>query len=112
MAVLLVFCFKSQFYTLIGKELEFELFSHASHLVSSSLGAVGLGSYPASIHLFILPPLNRWISSVEEKCEAYGEPSFRKALTVFQFSMSILLIVGTLTVTRQLRYINGLDLGF
>jgi len=36
----------------------------------------------------------------------------RRALVVFQFFISIALIVGTLTVLKQLRYFAGADLGF
>lgn len=111
-AVLLVILFKPQFYTLIGKELEFELFSRASHFGLIFLGAVGLGVlsgiYP-SLYLTAFKPVDILSG---RKVRGVRGASFRKALTVFQFSMSILLIVGTLTVTRQLRYINGLDLGF
>ncbi|MEH6304595.1 FtsX-like permease family protein [Olivibacter sp. CPCC 100613] len=43
-----------------------------------------------------------------------GENTFslRKALVVFQFSISIILIVGTLIVFRQLQYIQNKSLGF
>jgi putative ABC transport system permease protein len=36
----------------------------------------------------------------------------RKSLVVFQFTISILLIVGTLVVARQLNYMRSQDLGF
>jgi putative ABC transport system permease protein len=38
--------------------------------------------------------------------------SFRKALVVFQFSISIILIVATIVVYKQLQYIQDKDLGF
>jgi putative ABC transport system permease protein len=38
--------------------------------------------------------------------------SFRKVLVVFQFSISIMLIVATIVVYRQLQYIQDKDLGF
>lgn len=38
--------------------------------------------------------------------------SLRKALVVFQFTVSIVLIAGTIIVYRQLAYINRRDLGF
>jgi len=38
--------------------------------------------------------------------------SFRKILVVLQFSISIVLIVATIVVFRQLRYIQDKDLGF
>ncbi len=37
---------------------------------------------------------------------------FRKALIVFQFAVSIMLIIGTLTVTSQIRFTRNRDLGF
>jgi putative ABC transport system permease protein len=38
--------------------------------------------------------------------------SLRKALVVFQFTVSIVLIAGTIIVYRQLTYVNHRDLGF
>jgi putative ABC transport system permease protein len=37
--------------------------------------------------------------------------TFRKVLVLFQFSISILLIITTLGVSRQLKFIRGMDLG-
>jgi putative ABC transport system permease protein len=37
--------------------------------------------------------------------------NFRKIMVVFQFAISIILIVGTMTVYRQLRYMQNKDLG-
>ncbi|WP_114936940.1 ABC transporter permease [Mucilaginibacter endophyticus] len=41
-----------------------------------------------------------------------GGVSFRKVLVVLQFSISIILIVATTVVYRQLQYIQNTDLGF
>ena len=41
-----------------------------------------------------------------------GGASLRQSLIVFQFAASVLLIIGTLTVYRQLRYMQEQDLGF
>ena len=41
-----------------------------------------------------------------------GGVSFRKVLVVLQFSISIILIVATTVVYRQLQYIQKIDLGF
>ena len=40
-----------------------------------------------------------------------GATFFRKGLVVFQFSLSILLIIGTLTVYRQINYIMNKNVG-
>ena len=37
---------------------------------------------------------------------------FRKALIVFQFAVSVMLIIGTLTITSQIRFAQNKDLGF
>ena len=37
---------------------------------------------------------------------------FRKALIVFQFAVSVILIIGTLTITSQIRFTRNKDLGF
>jgi putative ABC transport system permease protein len=41
-----------------------------------------------------------------------GSISFRKVLVVFQFTLSIALIAGTIIVYSQLKYLNRHDLGF
>ncbi|OQP68375.1 ABC transporter permease [Niastella populi] len=41
-----------------------------------------------------------------------GNISFRKALVVFQFTLSIALIAGTIIVYNQLHFLNSHDLGF
>src|SRR6202035_2346923 len=38
--------------------------------------------------------------------------ALRNTLVVFQFSVSLFLIIGTLMVYRQLKYIHDKDLGF
>jgi len=37
---------------------------------------------------------------------------FRKVLIVFQFSVSVILLIGTLTITSQVRFARNKDLGF
>jgi len=39
-----------------------------------------------------------------------GGSAFRRVLVVFQFTLSIILLVGTLTVHKQLRFIRQADL--
>ena len=43
---------------------------------------------------------------------AAANPLLRKALVVFQFSLSVFLIAGTAVISRQLSYMMKLDLGF
>ena len=53
------------------------------------------------------------IAVLKGKFNPSGEGiSFRKALVVFQFTLSIALIAGTIIVYSQLKYLNRHDLGF
>jgi len=72
--------------------------------------ATGLlaGSYPALILSSFRPAavLKGTLRS------AGSNPLLRKALVVFQFSLSVFLIAGTAVISRQLSYMMKLDLGF
>lgn len=66
------------------------------------------GSYPALY-------MSRFVAAKVLKGEgdqALGGGRVRNGLVILQFSISVFLIVGTLTVFQQLRYIQGKDLGY
>jgi putative ABC transport system permease protein len=66
------------------------------------------GSYPA-FYLSSLKPLDI-IKGVINKNP--GNAGFRRVLVIFQFTLSILLIICTLIVKTQLKYIQNKNLGF
>lgn len=66
------------------------------------------GSYPA-FYLSSLNPLDI-IKGVINKNP--GNAAFRRVLVIFQFTLSILLIICTLIVVLQLKYIQNKNLGF
>ncbi len=71
------------------------------------IGVVG-GRYPA----FYLSGFNP-VSVLKGKLAAKGGNAvFRKALVVVQFSISIFMLISTLVVFDQLRFMRNKDLGF
>ncbi|WP_394345172.1 FtsX-like permease family protein [Flavisolibacter ginsenosidimutans] len=71
---------------------------------------VGLlaGSYPALLLSSFSP-----IESLKGKLKrGKGGAFFRKALVVFQFGISVLLIISVVVIMNQMRYIHNADLGF
>ena len=81
-------------------------------LVCLGGGACGIGLlsglYPA-FYLSAFPPL---VNIKGEITRGKKGAFFRKALIVLQFSVSVILLVGTLTVTNQIRFTRDKDLGF
>ena len=78
--------------------------------IAATILAIGFlaGIYPALLLSSFSP-----IESLKGKLRA-GKNSvfFRKALVVFQFSISVLLIIGITVISSQLSYVRHKDLGF
>jgi putative ABC transport system permease protein len=96
------------FNSLTGKHIVLNLTSPVGWLYMIGLIAVvGLlsGSYPA----FTLPRVQ--MSQAKSSSRRSGGKMFRQGLVVFQFGVSILLIVGTIAVYRQINFIMSKNLG-
>ena len=110
-ASLIVFLFKQEFFNLIGGKIEIFLLNNIVYIFLLLAGTVliGLisGFYPA-FHLSAFKP----VEVIQgQRTKGVKGALLRKILIGFQFTMSIILIFGTITVNRQLNYINSMDLG-
>ena len=100
------------FNTLSGKQLTSAWRNNPTLL----LGFIGLalvtgifsGIYPA-LFLSSFQPIRILKGTMSS---SGANPLFRKALVIFQFSLSVFLIIGTLVISRQLSYMRNIDLGF
>jgi len=99
------------FNSLIGKHVALPVESLSFWLSISTLllitGFVA-GSYPA-LFLSSLNPVKVLKGALKFSPNAL---LFRKGLVVFQFVLSIVLIIGTIIISRQVRYIQTKNLGF
>lgn len=101
------------FSDMVGRKLDFRLMFIPSNLFTI-LGVVLLvgilsGSYP-SFYLSAFHPL-KVIKGLKEG-RRNKRTIFRNTLVVCQFVISVALIICTLVITQQLKYINDRDLGY
>lgn len=84
-------------------------FKYLYGMLSGMILCVGLlaGAYPA-LFLSKFKP----IEAMRNKEIVTEKLSFRQILVVAQFAISIILILGTLTIFRQLNFMKNSDLGF
>jgi putative ABC transport system permease protein len=100
------------FNAVAGKELSFWTILSPEFLLAlvAAALAVGLlaGSYPALVLSGFVPAL---VLKGELTTSRHGA-RLRQGLVVFQFAVSVALIVGTVAVIQQLNYVRAQDLGF
>jgi len=112
LALILTYTCLPLFNQLSGKELSFTSQTF-SWLVPSSVALVIIvgfitGSYPALV-LSSFQPIAVLKGRLPQGMKGSG---FRSFLVVFQFSISIFLIIGTLVIFTQLKYIHNKNLGY
>ena len=112
LAVILVYALTPSFNQLIGKQLSVGIFDNISG-VGILIGLVlivgiSAGFYPA----FVLASYNP--VEVLKGTMSPGSMSkrLRGLLVIFQFTVSIVIIIGSITVYNQLNYMTKKDLGF
>lgn len=111
LAVVLTVLLLPAFNWLCGKQLIFPFqqpffwLTLFSLLIVTSLIA---GSYPAFFMSSLRPAL-----VLKSKIKfSWGSVFFRKGLVVFQFTLSIIFIVGMIVIYRQVKYVQTKNLGF
>ncbi len=110
MALIIAFLFLPQFNTITGKQIVLELSPEliiGSLLITVITGLLA-GSYPA-VYLSHFKPAVVLKGDIRMKG---GELWARKGLVIFQFTLSIILIIAVLTVYRQIEYVQNKNLGY
>lgn len=112
LAVLLLYALIPSFNQLIGKSLSVSLFDNYSGILSliSLILIVGIsaGFYPA----FVLASFNPVEVLKGTMNPGSMSKRLRGILVVFQFTVSIVIIIGSIIVYKQLSFMTKKDLGF
>ncbi len=110
-ALMLVLTVLPSFNNLVGRQLfvpvQHPLFWAALLILLTVTGFVA-GSYPA----FFLSSLNPIRVLKGSLTFTSGAKFFRKGLVVFQFTLAIILIVGTIMIYRQMQFIHTKNIGY
>ena len=116
LSVLMVALVLPSFNELTKKAFEFSTLFQDGRGLQLGLGILGValvtgliaGSYPA-IFLSATKPISTLNSQSVTLKQGAG---LRKVLVVFQFMISIVLIIGTIAIYTQLQFIQNVDLGY
>ncbi len=110
LATALIYVLLPFYNDLAGKNMHFTLFERSTALIYLSVGAVTLllaGLYPA-FTLASFRPVDAFGIGAQGKSKAL----FRKALVICQFSFSAALIVATIVIASQLKYMQHMNPGY
>lgn len=109
--LLLVYLVMPYFNQLAEKQLTLDITNHRIWLtiVLTVIGTLAASSIYPALLLSSFEPLKALKGKITARI---SDKVFRKILVVTQFSFSIVLIAGTLIITRQLQYIHNKQLGY
>jgi putative ABC transport system permease protein len=100
------------FNTLAGKNLEFTVIMQPAVLISVAGFALVTGLIAGSYPAFYLTSFNPIHVLKGKVAIGLKNSSLRNSLIVFQFMISIALILGSMVVYMQLKYMQNKDMGF
>ena len=111
-ALLLVHLLLPYFNTLAGKQFDISMFRDASNITAILALILGIGLLAGTYPAFFLAAFHPVSVLRGEKFQGGRRSIMRNILVVFQFAVSIILVIGTLIVRRQVYFIQNTDLGF
>ncbi|OEK05603.1 hypothetical protein BFP71_14870 [Roseivirga misakiensis] len=96
---------------IIDRDLSMNLFFEPFNLMLVLVTAVLIGSLSGIYPAFVMSRFNP-VTALKGNGSTGGRSTFRSVLVVFQFAIAIAIIIGTTIATRQLNFMQNLDLGF
>jgi len=111
LAALLIYLLMPLYNTISGKNLSVDLFNTGTWKVAAAaiMGTLVAASIYPAIVLSSFKPVKALKGTLSP---GVGIAALRKGLVVFQFSISIILLVATMIMSKQLQFIQTRDLGY
>lgn len=100
------------FNELLGLHLTVGYFSHWYVIPGLLIGTITIGALAGSYPAFYLSSFNPYKVLKGITAGSRGKNRLKSVLVVLQFTISIILIIGTMIMHRQLDYMMDKDLGF
>jgi putative ABC transport system permease protein len=111
-AIAMVYLLMPAYNNLIRMNLEFNIFSHSWILPLLILFAIFIGILSGSYPAFVLASFKPSAVLRSNKSSGTNRGILRKLLIIMQFTTTIIILLGTVVVNRQLTYMQKKDLGF
>ncbi|HEX8022500.1 ABC transporter permease [Mucilaginibacter sp.] len=110
-AIMIMYVLMPAYNKFSGKELQLSLGSYQVwlYIVLTLAGTLAASSIYPALLLSSFEPLKALKGKV---AAGIGNVAFRRVLVVLQFTVSIVLIIGTMVIGKQLSYIRSRDLGY
>jgi len=112
LGLLLVEAVFPEFETIVGDDLRIAYLENPVNLLLILGGIVFVGMIAGLYPAFYLTAFKPVSVLKGEKTRGRSAQFLRKILIIFQFAISVVLIIGTIVVYGQLQYLRNKDLGF
>jgi ABC-type antimicrobial peptide transport system permease subunit len=111
LGIVLIYLLIPVYNNLSGKSLTFSLLN--PKVLATVLAAIAATLLASSIYPAIMLSSFKPIEALKGKFQtSSGSTGFRKALVVFQFAISVGLLVCTIIMARQMSYLQNKDIGY
>jgi putative ABC transport system permease protein len=111
-AVILVWMVLPVFNTFTGKELALNIVNGYQYWLLAISFVIGIGLLSGSYAALLLSGLKPVTLLRGMKIQQKGDLTVRKGLVILQFTISTVMIIGTIVLLLQVRFMNNTELGF
>ncbi|QDK80266.1 FtsX-like permease family protein [Spirosoma sp. KCTC 42546] len=112
LAVVLINVLLPFFNEFTGKELSLGIHSDYRIWLYALIALVVTGLLSGSYPAFLLSRFSPLLLLTKMKRQSKGDLSFRQGLVVFQFTISVVMMIATIVLFQQVQFANNKDLGF